>query len=79
MVNLTIINTITFHNPDMRPLCYPLLFPYGQRIFHSGIPLNYPTANCCKNQPDDMINDDIVDDEKIESEDDDDQLAYRVI
>lgn len=27
---------IPYHNPDMRPLCYPLLFPYGQLYFKHG-------------------------------------------
>ena len=53
--------------------------PYGQRIFHSGIPLKYPSTIRCKKLPDDICNEDIEDDGvKLECEEDD-QLAFRVV
>ncbi len=74
------INTIPFHNPDLRPLCYALLFPKGHRLFYPGIPLTHSVDIERKKHSDDLLNDDDADDdEHVAIDDDMEQLAHVVV
>ncbi len=74
------INTIPFHNPDLRPLWYALLFPQGQRPFYPGIPLAQPLDIDRKKLSDDLLNDDDgEDDEQVAQNEDMEGLARVVV
>ncbi len=74
------INTIPFHNPDLRPPCYPLLFPKGQRLFYSGILLAQSLDIERKKLTDGVVNDDDAqEDHEVQDDEDIEQLTHVVV